>query len=740
MAHPGRGVKPNHSADEVPASRTRAIFMDSPGPIAEIAGSTRSHGIAAIGMLRAGDNAPSMRIFQQVNGPIASRTGAPGNRPGNRLRVEGMQLAAEAGAALFPDFVVEPRSADAAVPLARLGEGLLRAPPHAGAAAGLSVVALSVSGPPSPADRLDPARLLAERGWETPELIGRAQAARRALLAARIGGAWWGDELPAGDGDALVVLAEPMVSGNAGATSEAVLVAMLDAALGKYPPERVMVLAPGRAQPRLAAALSAAAARGARILSSVIAPLPAVERATEVYSSGGETGLLALLAGRPVRAFAASFYTGWGLTADAAGIPQHDFSRTLDEVFAAHSLVAARYRDPFRNVPASVEETLVLLAEWRRIDIANLRVAACAGMSFWKRQRVADFLRSTAGTPVFRRSAAAAVAAARRASATEPRAIAVWASRMPPSLPQLAAREGVPLIRVEDGFVRSVGLGADFLPPASLVFDTGGMYYDPRSPSDLDRLLDETQFDAALIERARRLIVQLVGRGVTKYNLGGATPGWDIPPGARRILVPGQVEDDLSVLYGGGEIRTNLDLLAGVRDANPDAFILYKPHPDVAAGHRKGAVPEALARCFANDIVQEVSTAALLAGIDEVHTMTSLAGFEALLRGRQVTVYGRPFYAGWGLTADRIAMDRGRRLTLEELVAGALVLYPRYLDPVTRLPCGPEIIIERLDQPDAWRAGPLVMARRLQGRLARRWSEMRAPAPPAGLAGQRPRR
>src|SRR5437764_12557857 len=120
--------------------------------------------------LGAGDNAPPMRIVQQVNRPIASRT-APGHRPGARLRVGGMPLASDAGAALFPEFAVEPRSDDAAVPLARLGEGLLRAPPHAGAAACLSAVALSVSGPPSPADRLDPARLLAGAGWETPELI-----------------------------------------------------------------------------------------------------------------------------------------------------------------------------------------------------------------------------------------------------------------------------------------------------------------------------------------------------------------------------------------------------------------------------------------------------------------------------------------------------------------------------------------------------------------------------------------
>jgi capsular polysaccharide export protein len=308
---------------------------------------------------------------------------------------------------------------------------------------------------------------------------------------------------------------------------------------------------------------------------------------------------------------------------------------------------------------------------------------------------------------------------------------------MPPGLTEMAGRHRVPLIRVEDGFVRSVGLGADFLPPASLVFDGGGMYYDPRSRSDLENLLAGAEFAPALIERAGRLMAQLVARGVTKYNLAGQVPILDMPAGVRRILVPGQVEDDLSVLFGGGEIRTNLALLERARAANPDAFILYKPHPDVLAGHRKGAVPEALARRFADSVVRDVSTAALLAGIDEVHTMTSLAGFEALLRRRQVTVYGRPFYAGWGLTADRLAIDRGRRLTLEELVAGALILYPRYLDPVTRLPCGPEVIIERLDQPELWRPGLLVQARRLQGVLARRLSELRASLLPNGLA--RPR-
>jgi capsular polysaccharide export protein len=219
-------------------------------------------------------------------------------------------------------------------------------------------------------------------------------------------------------------------------------------------------------------------------------------------------------------------------------------------------------------------------------------------------------------------------------------------------------------------------------------------------------------------------------RGITKYNTGGAMPDLGVPPGRRRIFVPGQVEDDRSVRLGGAGIARNVDLLSRVRAAEPDAFIIYKPHPDVDAGHRKGAVADADALGLADRVVRGVSTASLIAEVDEVHTLTSLAGFEALLRGRRVVVYGQPFYAGWGLTEDHAPVAfRTRRLSLEALVAGALILYPRYFDPVTRLPCGPETIIERLADPKCWRSGPLVRLRRLQGAIGRR---LRAPPLPTG--------
>jgi capsular polysaccharide export protein len=92
-----------------------------------------------------------------------------------------------------------------------------------------------------------------------------------------------------------------------------------------------------------------------------------------------------------------------------------------------------------------------------------------------------------------------------------------------------------------------------------------------------------------------------------------------------------------------------------------------------------------------------------------------------------VTTYGVPFYAGWGLTSDLgpVPPRRTERRSLDELTAGALLLYPRYLDPVTKLPCPPEILVNRLSQLDYPRSGALIMLRRLQGQLKRRVAAVR---------------
>jgi capsular polysaccharide export protein len=92
------------------------------------------------------------------------------------------------------------------------------------------------------------------------------------------------------------------------------------------------------------------------------------------------------------------------------------------------------------------------------------------------------------------------------------------------------------------------------------------------------------------------------------------------------------------------------------------------------------------------------------------------------LRGVEVVTHGQPFYAGWGLTRDLAppVARRGRQCSLDELVAAALILYPRYLDPLTRLPCPVEVLVERMARGQGRIDGPLVRARMVQGMIRRR--------------------
>ena len=252
------------------------------------------------------------------------------------------------------------------------------------------------------------------------------------------------------------------------------------------------------------------------------------------------------------------------------------------------------------------------------------------------------------------------------------------------------------LLRVEDGFLRSVGLGANFVRPLSWVVDRSGMYYDATRPSDLERLLEAGGFDAALLARAAALRAAIVAAGVTKYNVGAGS--WQRPPGDRRvILVPGQVESDASIAFGTTVVRSNLALLRRVRERWPQAYILYKPHPDVVAGRRKGMAVLAQERACCDEIVTGVPIHRLFDAVDEVELLTSLAGFEALLRGKPVTCHGSPFYAGWGLTTDLLAHPRRtRRLALDELVAGALIVYPTYVSQATGAFTTPERALHEL--------------------------------------------
>ncbi len=416
------------------------------------------------------------------------------------------------------------------------------------------------------------------------------------------------------------------------------------------------------------------------LLTDAVSPWSLFEGAVGVYTVSSQMGFEAIYAGHKPRVFGQPFYAGWGLTVDEYPVPRRERKLTRAQLFAAAMITYPTWYDPYRDQLCELEDVLSTLeartAAWR----ADRMGWVASEIRLWKRSHFQNVFGTSKGL-IFQNDANKALDLA----GTSGRKWMVWAGKAGPD------HEGAH--RIEDGFLRSRGLGAELVPALSLIADDLGIYYDPTKPSRLEHLIAaraELRPDQAA--RAQELIRSLSDKHISKYNLGGGLP--DLPEG-HRILVPGQVEDDASIIMGTDAIRTNRDLLGAVRAARPEAVIIYKPHPDVEAGLRSGSVD---AEQFADVVAHNADPLALLAQVSEVWTMTSLLGFEALLRAVPVVTLGVPFYAGWGLTEDRGAVPPRRQatLTLEGLAHAALIDYPRYFDPVTKTACPPEVILERL--------------------------------------------
>lgn len=443
-----------------------------------------------------------------------------------------------------------------------------------------------------------------------------------------------------------------------------------------------------------------ARAAGVQLVDSAVSTHSLLDMVDEVWTVSSQIGLEALLREIPVVTFGMPAYAGWGLTADHAegAVAVSARSRrgrhvSIDEFAAAALLQYSHYVDPVSRSPITAEQAVERLLEWRIRARSLAGRYLCINFSLHKRAVMRRYLNSPRSLVRFATNPTAS-----EIQGTD--TIVLWGNAALPE-PGILGDQGkkLPIIRVEDGFIRSSGLGSSLVPPSSLCFDEQGIYFDASTPSQLETILNRTNFDDAFLKRAQRLRQAIVSMGITKYNLP-PQPAPDyraLAKGRTIVLVAGQVPNDASLRFGMASHTSDVDLLKAVRRARPEAFIIYKQHPDLlakAAGRRAPPTPSAEA---ADLVIGNVDLNNLLSTVDEVHVATSQIGFEALLRERPVWCYGLPFYAGWGLTHDTVvSLRRKRVLTLDALVAGALILYPRYWSNITNLPCEAEDVVAEL--------------------------------------------
>jgi len=271
----------------------------------------------------------------------------------------------------------------------------------------------------------------------------------------------------------------------------------------------------------------------------------------------------------------------------------------------------------------------------------------------------------------------------------------------------LAKKHNASFVLLEDGFIRSIGLGIDGSPSFSLVEDDVGIYYDATTPSKLENILNTYDFkaDTSLIADAKRAMAYMVEHNISKYNAAAfvdkhIVEKYELNAVQKRVLLIAQTAGDSSLEYGMLTAFSTDDMLNAAIFENPDAKIYLKIHPDVLSGKKKSDIDIVEAKKHCTIIEEDLNPLSLLKYFDKVYTKTSGMGFEALLVGCECVCFGMPFYAGWGITTDKsLCTRRQANRSIEEVFAAAYILYTRYYNPYKKRECDIfEVMYEIVDK------------------------------------------
>jgi hypothetical protein len=247
---------------------------------------------------------------------------------------------------------------------------------------------------------------------------------------------------------------------------------------------------------------------------------------------------------------------------------------------------------------------------------------------------------------------------------------------------------------IEDGFIRSVEIGLSGEPGLSLSLCGDTAYYDASRISNVEKTLSsDFTLSSEQEEYSRKIISKIRTNKISKYNSSPLLPIQIGRVGVKKVLVLDQRFGDVSVssaMADGNSFKRML--LDAIRD-NPSADIIIKRHPDAI----KGGMSTYFSSQNAGFVSQvenvhlvdyDVHPHQLIDICDKVYVVSSGAGMEALLYGKEVYCYGVPFYSNWGVTIDQIELDRRKKTrTVEEIFYVSYIMFSRYYSPSLNRTC-----------------------------------------------------
>lgn len=261
----------------------------------------------------------------------------------------------------------------------------------------------------------------------------------------------------------------------------------------------------------------------------------------------------------------------------------------------------------------------------------------------------------------------------------------------------------------EDAFLRCIVGTAQLLPQeqkhyqtaCGYIIDDLTAYFDATRTSRMEKIINsDFEIIPEQLARSKKVIAKIIDNKISKYNNQPIYEPKIGRDGVPKVLVIDQSYNDYSIIKGCADDSTFKNMLEAAIRENPDADIIIKTHPDTIG---KDSIKP---KCYYQNvsshdniyrITDAINPISMIQYVDKVYVCTSQFGFESLMCGKEVHIFGMPFYAGWGLTIDAQKCERRTRTrTLEELFYIAYIHMPVYINPLTNKRCEIEEVLDYL--------------------------------------------